>query len=592
MNKLGTTPQQVYGKPVTGKFDATKSYNQFDRVEWQGAIYGCRQDGTQGSDGEPQDNPNAWELIYGYRFTGDGVTSTAYNHIEIAGGGGGGGYTLPVATDTVLGGVKIGDNLTITDDGVLSATGGGGAGYTLPVATTSTLGGIKVGSNLSITSDGVLNPNSAGIGKEGTIKLSTSSFGLFYIDDDGNLAAEFNAGDAIYLSRSAGHRGLTISASTIGENKLGVAKLDTQSGLMEYFGALRVCVADNTGLTVSGNDSTGVLKNTYKLVPKLTTTYLGTEPSITQNETHGYYNERYDNLTLSLPIPNWVKQLPDDFKDLNSLNSGASGSLGTFMFTPSECTHVPDDIAGYTGTCMIETYIIGEHPPYGTMTHYNKLWQRIIVWDGEKATSGRVYIRQYAGSTSAYWTTWKLVGTGDQLSATETGVQTGLVTFLNGKGGLTLGSATVNDNGTTKTYSNVLTTNLPQLLDTYDGATLHTSHRPKITAGENSGIMTIKGNVTSNEYGPLPGTFAIVLTDSLGLNTGDEFAQVVSSDNTSEAWDGWDGYAVTLLLQKLDDNSVTECNIGFTYADGVTSGKLASSDSVTLTAGTYIVHIG
>ena len=69
---------------------------------------------------------------------------------------GGAGYTLPVATDTVLGGVKIGDNLTITDDGVLSATGGGGAGYTLPVATTSTLGGIKVGSNLFMDEDGVL----------------------------------------------------------------------------------------------------------------------------------------------------------------------------------------------------------------------------------------------------------------------------------------------------------------------------------------------------------------------------------------------------------------------------------------------------
>lgn len=59
--------------------------------------------------------------------------------------------TLPTATDTVLGGVKVGNNLSITN-GVLSATS---APYTLPTATDTVLGGVKVGSNLSIT-DGVL----------------------------------------------------------------------------------------------------------------------------------------------------------------------------------------------------------------------------------------------------------------------------------------------------------------------------------------------------------------------------------------------------------------------------------------------------
>lgn len=37
--------------------------------------------------------------------------------------GGGGTYVLPVATSTRLGGIKVGKNLKITDDGVLSATG-------------------------------------------------------------------------------------------------------------------------------------------------------------------------------------------------------------------------------------------------------------------------------------------------------------------------------------------------------------------------------------------------------------------------------------------------------------------------------------
>lgn len=37
-------------------------------------------------------------------------------------------YTLPPATENSLGGIKVGDNLTITSDGRLSATGGGGTG--------------------------------------------------------------------------------------------------------------------------------------------------------------------------------------------------------------------------------------------------------------------------------------------------------------------------------------------------------------------------------------------------------------------------------------------------------------------------------
>lgn len=60
--------------------------------------------------------------------------------------------TLPTATDSVLGGIKVGNNLSITN-GVLSATS---APYTLPTASNSVLGGVKVGNNLSIDGSGVL----------------------------------------------------------------------------------------------------------------------------------------------------------------------------------------------------------------------------------------------------------------------------------------------------------------------------------------------------------------------------------------------------------------------------------------------------
>ena len=62
-------------------------------------------------------------------------------------------YTLPTAAAGTLGGIKVGANLSIDADGILSANAGG---YTLPAANATTLGGIKVGSGLSIDGNGVL----------------------------------------------------------------------------------------------------------------------------------------------------------------------------------------------------------------------------------------------------------------------------------------------------------------------------------------------------------------------------------------------------------------------------------------------------
>nr|DAF18378.1 MAG TPA: Receptor Binding Protein [Caudoviricetes sp.] len=68
-------------------------------------------------------------------------------------------YSLPAATSNTLGGIKVGDNLTIDADGRLS----GAAPYALPAATTSTLGGVKAGSNLTVYADGTLALGKSGV---------------------------------------------------------------------------------------------------------------------------------------------------------------------------------------------------------------------------------------------------------------------------------------------------------------------------------------------------------------------------------------------------------------------------------------------
>ncbi len=79
---------------------------------------------------------------------------------DIPSGTGGEAYVLPTATDTVLGGVKIGNNIDITD-GTISVTFPANNDYTLPIASDSVLGGVKIGSGITIDGNGVISASSS-----------------------------------------------------------------------------------------------------------------------------------------------------------------------------------------------------------------------------------------------------------------------------------------------------------------------------------------------------------------------------------------------------------------------------------------------
>ncbi len=110
----------------------------------------------------------------------NGLMSAA-DKSKLDGLGGTGDYILPIASDTLLGGVKIGEGINInngvisvdnttyspatsTQNGLMSSTDkskldnidSNANNYTLPKASSSALGGIKIGTNLSINTDGVV----------------------------------------------------------------------------------------------------------------------------------------------------------------------------------------------------------------------------------------------------------------------------------------------------------------------------------------------------------------------------------------------------------------------------------------------------
>ena len=76
------------------------------------------------------------------------------NLYELMQGGGGGGYVLPIASADTLGGVKIGEGVSIDAEGTISVEGA--TPYELPAATADVLGGVKIGEGVDVDANGTI----------------------------------------------------------------------------------------------------------------------------------------------------------------------------------------------------------------------------------------------------------------------------------------------------------------------------------------------------------------------------------------------------------------------------------------------------
>ena len=93
-------------------------------------------------------------------------------------------YILPVAKENRLGGIKVGNNLEITEDGTLSSSAS-----ELEPATINKLGGVKVGDGLVVASDGTLSTQAKELQPATKYKLGGIRAGDdFDIADDGTLS--------------------------------------------------------------------------------------------------------------------------------------------------------------------------------------------------------------------------------------------------------------------------------------------------------------------------------------------------------------------------------------------------------------------
>lgn len=143
-------------------------------------------------------------------------------------------YTLPVASATTLGGVKVGANLTITPEGVLNATGGGGGGGTEYVAGE----GIVISGN-TISTDPSKIPTKEELGDYLPLAGGTMGGNIKFKGDAEYIGATVNDADhsivigsqgegAIMGSVSAGHSAADVDAALTANLNSKVARVKAE----------------------------------------------------------------------------------------------------------------------------------------------------------------------------------------------------------------------------------------------------------------------------------------------------------------------------------------------------------------------------
>ena len=241
------------------------------------------------------------------------------------------GYHLPIASATTLGGIKVGTNLTIEEDGTLNANEGS---YTLPVASFDTLGGIKVGNNLninngvlSVVTDAILSTTSSKPIQNATVAQSINTItnsidgienDIDAIEDDvEDLTTELGnaTSDITNLSTDLGTLDGTVSSLSSTVSGYSSAISDNTSNITSLTNRMDTAENNITNLSTAVNNLTDLVDTevTYSYLLPVST---WTDGSITL-EKRGNLGVLYLDLEGSLTITSGGSSIIYNFTDLN-----------------------------------------------------------------------------------------------------------------------------------------------------------------------------------------------------------------------------------------------------------------------------------
>lgn len=153
-------------------------------------------------------------------------------------------YVLPTASSNTLGGVKIGNNISIDSNGVIS----------VPTASDVSAGVVKVGTGLTIDANGVLSQDTS------TLPEATkNSLGVVYVDDELSTTSSHPVQNSVVSLELAELDGdiTTVSGTVSGLNTTVGNLSTTVGGLSTTVGNLSTAVDNNTNAitNIQGNIS-------------------------------------------------------------------------------------------------------------------------------------------------------------------------------------------------------------------------------------------------------------------------------------------------------------------------------------------------
>lgn len=193
-------------------------------------------------------------------------------------------YILPKASSTTLGGVKIGDNINISNDGHIS----------VPMASDGTLGLIKIGTGLSIDENGVVTAS----GEYELPQATKTTLGGVYLDDELNDQSVNPVQNATLTTVISGIDSnvtdLTDSVDDLTDTVTDVST--TVTGLTNTVGTLNSTVS-GLSTTVSGQSS-AIATNTSDIGTINTTlTNLGNDIATIGGQVSDLYQDIYETYT-------------------------------------------------------------------------------------------------------------------------------------------------------------------------------------------------------------------------------------------------------------------------------------------------------
>lgn len=216
--------------------------------------------------------PNLISVTPGFRFP-DGTMLTSTNFTST----GTGTLVLPIATTSTLGGVIVGDYLTITEAGLLSVDTSTIA-TNISTATTTTLGVVKIGQYIDITGDGTISVNTSSLGSALLPAATTSTLGGIIVGE--------------YLDITEG------GVLSVNTTSLGTLAYTLPIATTSTLGGVKV----GSGLSI--NTTTGVLSTTPQGIISLTEDMLTNGYNIRVNNFYPGIRFRLDSASAKMEKDN------------------------------------------------------------------------------------------------------------------------------------------------------------------------------------------------------------------------------------------------------------------------------------------------